>query len=187
MGRKSSNTYQQPSGRPAVTRSTAASPALTRLTSSTSPGWSGAARVLASKRTHRARWRAPVVPATTTSGGSTVMRVRRSSFAYGRGSTGLSLVSDSDPPTDNLRVPLRAQICAGAAGVPVGQRPLFGGWCYPDDAFFSFTVAHVKPQAVPVISSGPTVRVKLTCSLGPPRAATWKINVRPSRIPSRTS
>jgi hypothetical protein len=56
-----------------------------------------------------------------------------------------------------------------------------------NDAFFSFTVAHVKPQAVPVISSGSTVRVKLTCSLGPPRAATWKINVRPSRIPSRTS
>jgi hypothetical protein len=81
MGRKSSNTYQHPSGRPAVTRSTGASPEFILLTITTSPGWSGAARLLSSKRTHRAWWRAPFVPVTTTSGSSTVIMVRRSSFA----------------------------------------------------------------------------------------------------------
>jgi hypothetical protein len=81
MGRKSSNTYQHPSRRPAVTRSTSASPEFILLTITTSPGWSGAARLLSSKRTHRAWWRAPFVPATTTSGSSTVIMVRRSSFA----------------------------------------------------------------------------------------------------------
>jgi hypothetical protein len=101
--RNSSNTYQHPSGRPAVTRSMAASPECILLTSTTSPGWRGRARLLSSKRTHLARWRAPCVPATTTSGSSTAMMVRRASRAYGSGSTGLALVTDSGPATDGLR------------------------------------------------------------------------------------
>jgi hypothetical protein len=84
----SSNTYQHPSGPPAVTRSTTASPEFILLTITTSPGWRGAARLLSSKRTHLARWGAPCVPATTTSGSSTAMMVRRSSRAYRSGSTG---------------------------------------------------------------------------------------------------
>jgi hypothetical protein len=36
-------------------------------------------------------------------------------------------VTDSDPPTDGLRVHPRVQVCAGAEGVPVGQRLLFVG------------------------------------------------------------
>jgi hypothetical protein len=62
------------------------------------------------------------------------MMVRRSSLAYGSGSTGLSLVPDSGPPTDNLRVHPRVQVCAGAEGVPVGQRLLFVGGAIQEGA-----------------------------------------------------
>ena len=102
--RNSSSMYQHPSGRPAVTRSTTASPECILLTSTTSPGWRGAARVLSSKRTHLARWGPPRVPVTITSGSSTAIIVRRSSRADQSGSMGRSLVTDSGPPPAGLRV-----------------------------------------------------------------------------------